>query len=550
MTEAKSGRPDGEEPVRAAAAFDVAPLAAALICFLTGASALLAAVTPEGAHLPGEALADRVLHELPELALSISGVALMALAFGLSRRLDAALVIAVVMLGHGALYSAFRTQDWPAAAVAAGAAGLLIAARHAFYRRAAVFRFVPDARWSLALLAAFAAAAVSAVLWAGERPGFADAPWWALIADPHLGRAGRALTAAGIAGAAFLAWAALLRPARPKFAAPGADELERARAVMARAEHPRPDQNLALLRDKAFLFLPSDTAFVMYARAGGSLIAMGAPVGARGEWRAALAAFRAEADRQALRAVIYAAPPDLLPELIELGFRVEKVGESAIVDLARFSLAGKAMQNLRTARRKLAEREGATFEVDFPPHDAARFAAIAKVSDAWLARQKGGEKSFSLGRFAPAYLADQPIAVVRKAGQPIAFANLMTTPDTSSVAIDLMRHDPELSPQGTMDFLFVELFAWAQAEGYRRFDLGMAPLSGLAEERYAPLFARFGRFVFERGEAFYGFEGLRKFKDKFGPVWEPRYIAAPGAWSLPLVLAEVALLTASSKPNP
>jgi lysylphosphatidylglycerol synthetase-like protein (DUF2156 family) len=286
----------------------------------------------------------------------------------------------------------------------------------------------------------------------------------------------------------------------------------------------------------------------MYARSGGSLIAMGAPVGARREWRAALAAFRAEADRQALRPVIYAAPPELLPELIELGFRVEKVGENAIVDLARFSLSGKAMQNLRTARRKLAERENATFEVDLPPHDGARFAALAKVSDAWLARQKGGEKSFSLGRFSPAYLAEQPIAVVRKAGQAIAFANLMTTPDGSSVAIDLMRHDPEASPQGTMDFLFVELFAWAQGEGYRRFDLGMAPLSGLAEERYAPLFARFGRFVFERGEAFYGFEGLRKFKDKFGPVWEPRYIAAPGAWSLPIVLAEAALLTASGKP--
>ena len=547
MTKAKASPPQAANAFRLAAAFDIAPVAAAVICFLIGASALLAAVTPEGTHMPGDALADRVLHELPELALSISGVALMALAYGLSRRLDAALVIAVVMLAHGAMYSSLRTQDWPAAAVSGAAAVLLLAGRHAFYRRAAVFRFVPDARWSLALLGAFAAAAVSAVLWAGARPGFADAPWWALFADPHLGRAGRALAAAGLAGAAFLAWAALLRPARLQLAAPGADELDRARAVMARAESPRPDQNLALLRDKAFLFLPADQAFVMYARSGGSLIAMGAPVGARKDWRAALAAFRAEADRQALRPVIYAAPPELLPELIELGFRVEKVGENAIVDLARFSLAGKAMQNLRTARRKLAERENASFEVDLPPHDAARFAALEKVSNAWLARQKGGEKSFSLGRFSTTYLAEQPIAVVRKAGQAIAFANLMTTPDSSSVAIDLMRHDPEASPQGTMDFLFVELFAWAQAEGYRRFDLGMAPLSGLAEERYAPLFARFGRFVFERGEAFYGFEGLRKFKDKFGPVWEPRYIAAPGAWSLPIVLAEAALLTALSK---
>jgi lysylphosphatidylglycerol synthetase-like protein (DUF2156 family) len=57
------------------------------------------------------------------------------------------------------------------------------------------------------------------------------------------------------------------------------------------------------------------------------------------------------------------------------------------------------------------------------------------------------------------------------------------------------------------------------------------------------LFARAGRLVHERGEQFYGFKGLRAFKDKFDPRWEPRYIAAPGAWTLPIVLAEVALLT-------
>jgi lysylphosphatidylglycerol synthetase-like protein (DUF2156 family) len=74
----------------------------------------------------------------------------------------------------------------------------------------------------------------------------------------------------------------------------------------------------------------------------------------------------------------------------------------------------------------------------------------------------------------------------------------------------------------------------------------MAPLSGLAEERHAPAFARLGRLVYERGAAFYDFQGLRAFKEKFDPEWEPRYLAAPGAWSLPIVLAEAALLTARS----
>ena len=134
--------------------------------------------------------------------------------------------------------------------------------------------------------------------------------------------------------------------------------------------------------------------------------------------------------------------------------------------------------------------------------------------------------------------------MVRVHGRPIAFASLWTTHDKAWVSVDLMRHDPENAPHGVMDFLFAELLLWAQREEYAAFDLGMAPLSGLAEERHAPLFARLGRFVFERGGAVYNFEGLRRFKEKFASSWEPRYIAAPGAsWSMPLVLAEAALLT-------
>jgi lysylphosphatidylglycerol synthetase-like protein (DUF2156 family) len=232
-----------------------------------------------------------------------------------------------------------------------------------------------------------------------------------------------------------------------------------------------------------------------------------------------------------------------LPDLLDLGFRVEKIGENAIVDLKTFSLSGAKRQDLRTARRRFVAQEGAGFEVALPPHDAAFLAALKPVSDAWLDRQAGGEKSFSLGRFDEAFIGREPIAVVRAHGRVLAFATLWATHDKSWVSVDLMRHMPD-GPRGVMDFLFAELLLWAQGEGYLRFDLGMAPLSGLAEERYAPLFARFGRFVFERAGAFYNFEGLRKYKEKFAASWEPRYLAAPGAWSMPIVLAEAALLTA------
>ncbi|MFP6639143.1 MAG: phosphatidylglycerol lysyltransferase domain-containing protein, partial [Myxococcota bacterium] len=41
---------------------------------------------------------------------------------------------------------------------------------------------------------------------------------------------------------------------------------------------------------------------------------------------------------------------------------------------------------------------------------------------------------------------------------------------------------------------------------------------------------------------FYNFQGLRRYKDKYDPVWEPRYVASPGGLSFPLALTNVASL--------
>jgi phosphatidylglycerol lysyltransferase len=73
---------------------------------------------------------------------------------------------------------------------------------------------------------------------------------------------------------------------------------------------------------------------------------------------------------------------------------------------------------------------------------------------------------------------------------------------------------------------------WGQSAGYRWFTLGLAPLSGLEARRLAPLWMKLGSLLYQHGEALYGFEGLRSYKDKFSPVWEPRFIAGPPGLAL------------------
>jgi lysylphosphatidylglycerol synthetase-like protein (DUF2156 family) len=104
---------------------------------------------------------------------------------------------------------------------------------------------------------------------------------------------------------------------------------------------------------------------------------------------------------------------------------------------------------------------------------------------------------------------------------------------------DLMRHDPATS-NGVMDFLFCSW--WGRAQGFRKFTLGIAPLAGLRDHPLAPSWHKAGNLLFRYGEELFGLAGLRAYKQKFRPTWQPRYLAAPGGLALPSLILDLVLL--------
>jgi phosphatidylglycerol lysyltransferase len=146
-----------------------------------------------------------------------------------------------------------------------------------------------------------------------------------------------------------------------------------------------------------------------------------------------------------------------------------------------------------------------------------------------------------LGSFKPEYLRRFPVGVVRQEGKVVSFANLWLGAEQEELSPDLMRYLPG-APPGVMEYLFVELMLWGKQAGYRWFNLGMAPFSGLQDRALAPLWNRAGAFVFRHGEHFYNFQGLRQYKEKFDPEWEPRYLASPAGLALPRILTNLAAL--------
>jgi phosphatidylglycerol lysyltransferase len=480
------------------------------------------------------------LIEASHFLSSIMGLALVMLAFGLRARLDAAWAATMGVLLLAAILALLKGFNWEETAALVTLAVLLAPFRDAFPRISRLTRMEITPGWLVSAVCALAGAGLLG-LWSFQHSDYANQPWWKVMADADAARAIRAWAGAAVGLFGFGLWRLFASAATPPVVGEADPDYGRVRAILAKAEAAEPGSNLALLGDKRFLFSASGESFLMFGVRGRTWMALGGPVGRRDERLELLWRFRELADAHAARPGIYALGADDLPDIVELGFSIQKVGESAAVPLETFSIEGRKRGNLRRAWRKAAE-EGATFEIlEGEPVDAL-LPELEAISDQWLAHHAGGEKGFSMGGFWPGYVAEFPVALVRVHGKPVAFATLWTTAGRTAFSMDLMRY-ADAAPKNIMDYLFVELIAWGQAQGYQAFDFGMAPLAGLEDRPLAPIMSRVGNLLFERGEEIYNFQGVRRYKDKYDPLWQPRYIAAPHKWTIPLLMAEVGLLS-------
>ena len=186
---------------------------------------------------------------------------------------------------------------------------------------------------------------------------------------------------------------------------------------------PESSAHLALVGDKALLFNDTRTAFIMYGVAGRSWVAMGDPVGPPEEATELAWRFRELATAHHGWTCFYQVGPAALPRYLDLGLALLKLGEEAT----------------RAARRLPPRRRRAPGLRHDPPPDGeggaqlrggAREGVLAllpelqAISDAWLAEKHTREKGFSLGFFSPALPAGGPVALVRREGSCVGFANL------------------------------------------------------------------------------------------------------------------------------
>src|SRR5262249_44827491 len=185
------------------------------------------------------------------------------------------------------------------------------------------------------------------------------------------------------------------------------------------------------------------------------------------------------------------------------------------------------------------------------------FAGMKRISAAWLhAHHSRNQMGFSMGRFPVDWSSDLlTTAALGSDGEVQAFVTWTPLYAGDGWTLDTIRRAAETVP-GTMEYLIAASVDWAQTRGYRHMSLSLAPLAGLSNElkeltaappprrwrisSSARLLQRTVAYLHRRGLLLGNYRSLSFFKQKFQPVWEPRYLVVEDLSALPRVLHALA----------
>lgn len=517
------------------------PQLSATLIFFAGAVLLFSEALPpqiEGMRVV-ETLVPLSLIEYSSLLSSIIGVMLLILANGLWKRVDGAYMLSMIVLLLGSIFSILKGLNYIESAILFSIFLLLLPQRKHFYRKSSLLN-QSFSRDNIIAIAVVVLSFIWLGLFAHEPMEYSEELLWQFGTNMYVSRFFRSIVGISIILAVFGVMR-LLSGSSKDLKLPNNHEINTVKEII--RESTDTNGNLALLEDKYVLFDEQKTSFLAYGISGKSWVCMGDPIGNCKNIKEMIWDFHEMANLHQGWTVFYEVSEKYIPYYLDIGLTLIKIGEEARVQLSEFSLEGSVGKDFRYSVKRM-EKDGFHFEVmqseDIPAHAQE----LKRISDAWLEIKNTKEKSFSMGSFKKEYLANFPLAIIKKGDQIAAFANIWVTADKEEMAIDLMRYDPNIS-NSTMEYLFTKLMLWGKEKGFKYFSLGMSPLSGLENRTLAPLWNKIGSTIFTHGDYFYNFKGLRAYKEKFNPIWEPRYIALPKGIRQMFVLKDIALLISS-----
>ena len=293
------------------------------------------------------------------------------------------------------------------------------------------------------------------------------------------------------------------------------------------------DDSLAffsLRRDKSYFFSPTRRSFLAYRVVGGSALVSGDPVGDEREFFDLLDEFRRICHAQGWRLALLSVRKEILPLARTLGLRTIRIGDEAVVRPAAFSLEGRAIRKVRQSVAR-SERAGYRFRVvEAGDVDARLRGELDRVSAAW--RGSHVERGFSMAMDDMFREPETLFAVAERNGGIGAFLHLV--PSVRGYSLGAMRRHPD-TPNGLMEYLVVQLIAWARDQGTEELSLNFCVFADLLTDPCRGRPEAVARALLRAGDRLFQLQRLLVFSRKFAPEWRPRYLCVERLSDLPLV---------------
>jgi lysyl-tRNA synthetase, class II len=514
----------------------LAPLAAACTIGM-GLVNVDSSLTP-GLHSRMRLLLELVPGEVPvaahALALS-AGVALIILGVYLMLRRRRAWALAVAVLVVAGALNLLKGLDAEEATACWALAGILVWGRDAFTVVHEDSGWRPPLLRSGGVLGGVLVASVATLLavshWGtpGLNPGRTLSELAAVLTlspgpvhyrDPFDWVPG-AIVVLWTGGLAIVAWQ-LFRPLAGPRGLP-AEEL-RPLAHQLVTSHGTDTLSFFKLRtDKHHFFDRSHRAFVGYRIETGVLLVSGDPVGPAEAMPGLLRDLCGFAEARGLAIGVVGASEQFAELAADAGLSSFYIGDEAIVDLAGFSLEGRAIRKLRQAVNRVRKAGYTVALQSMGELSEAELRELEEVSDRWRGEEPERGFSMAIDSLRGDHLDESLVVVARDPeGAVRGFLHFAPCYGRSAASLGLMRRDRE-TVNGLTEYLVVSAIELLRERGVEEISLNFAAFarwlrdpSGLGERTL-------GRVV-TLANPYFQIESLYRFNAKFNPRWQPRYL--------------------------
>jgi len=293
----------------------------------------------------------------------------------------------------------------------------------------------------------------------------------------------------------------------------------------------------ATRKDKSVVWTSNRKAGIAYRIQSGVMLASGDPFGEFSLWPDAIKEFIAIAEEHAWTPAVMGCSDHGGEVWVEHANMIAvDIGDEAIINVKDFSLEGRPMANVRQMVNRI-RRKGYTCEtVKWSDIEPSTKVELRTLANEWRYGVADRGFSMSMDRFGDDSDPDTYITIARIDNSIKGFQYYVPW-TTTGLSLDRMQRERG-TDAGINELMIVETVEFARTLNFSHVSLNFAAFRSLferADKISAGPITRSTRNLIRFASNFFQVESLYRFNAKFQPEWETRYVLYPRAADLPRV---------------